>query len=111
MPEPVTIVEHLAIPMADGARLAARLWRPAGAEAVPVPAILEAIPYRKRDGTRARDEAMHGWFAETGYAALRLDLRGSGDSEGELTDEYTSKEQDDIVAVIAWLAAQPWCDG
>ena len=64
-----------------------------------MPAILEALPYRKRDGTRARDEAMHGWFAAHGYAGLRLDLRGSGDSEGLLSDEFSVQEQDDIVAV------------
>jgi uncharacterized protein len=68
------------IPMPDGATLSARLWRPAGGPAVP--AILEMIPYRKRDGTAARDEAIHPWMAARGYACLRVDLRGSGDSEG-----------------------------
>jgi uncharacterized protein len=38
-------------------------------------------------------------------------VRGSGDSEGILTDEYTAAEQDDAAHVIAWIAAQPWCDG
>ena len=42
---------------------------------------------------------------------MRLDLRGSGDSEGLIDDEYTGQEQDDVEAVIAWLAEQPWCDG
>jgi uncharacterized protein len=111
MPHPIRIIENQFIPMADGMRLAARLWLPEDAEQNPVPAILEAVPYRKRDGTRARDEAMHGWFARQGYACIRLDLRGSGDSEGLLDDEYSQSEQDDLVTVIAWLAAQPWCDG
>ena len=62
----VRIVEHFFIPLADGARLAARLWLPEDADAKPVPAILEYIPYRKRDGTRGRDEPMHGWFAAQG---------------------------------------------
>ncbi|MBV9431083.1 MAG: acetylxylan esterase, partial [Hyphomicrobiales bacterium] len=78
----VALTENLFIPLPDGVKLAARLWLPADAQAKPVPAILEYIPYRKRDGTRTRDEPMHGWFADHGYAALRVDMRGSGDSEG-----------------------------
>ena len=97
------------IPMPDGITLSARLWRPE--TGAPVPAILEMIPYRKRDGTAARDEAIHPWLAAKGYACLRVDLRGSGDSEGILTDEYTAEELADACAVIAWASAQPWCDG
>ncbi|MDX7952916.1 CocE/NonD family hydrolase [Lichenihabitans sp. Uapishka_5] len=107
----VETIENLWIPLADGTRLAARLWRPDDAEAHPVPAILEYIPYRKRDGTRGRDEPMHGFFASQGYAAIRVDMRGSGDSDGVLDDEYLPQEQDDALEVIAWLAAQPWCTG
>jgi hypothetical protein len=110
-PHAVRDVEHVAIPMPDGCRLAARLWLPAGAESAPVPAILEYIPYRKRDRTRWRDEPMHRWFAGHGYAAVRVDLRGSGESDGLLRDEYTALEQEDGEAVIAWIARQPWCDG
>ncbi len=105
----VEITEHLWIPLGDGARLAARMWRPRAAG--PVPAVLEYIPYRKRDGTRGRDDPMHGFFAAAGYAALRVDMRGSGDSDGLLHDEYLLQEQDDAVEVIAWIAAQPWCSG
>jgi uncharacterized protein len=107
----VTVTEHLFIALSDGVRLAARLWLPADAPTRPVPAILEYIPYRKRDGTRARDEPMHGWFAQNGYAAIRVDMRGSGDSDGELADEYLSRELEDACEVIAWLARQSWCDG
>ncbi|MDT9091794.1 CocE/NonD family hydrolase, partial [Escherichia coli] len=71
----------------------------------------EYIPYRKRDYMRGRDEAMHPWFAGHGFAAVRVDLRGSGDSEGIMLDEYTRREHDDALEVIAWLAAQPWCSG
>jgi putative CocE/NonD family hydrolase len=104
-------IEHVRIPMPDGIELAARIWLPADAEDRPVPAILEYIPYRRRDFTRARDETMHPFFARNGYAALRVDLRGSGDSAGVLTDEYLQRELDDGVAVIDWIAAQPWCNG
>ena len=103
--------EHLWIPMPDGVRLSARLWLPQGAEARPVPAILEYIPYRKADMVRARDERNHPVFATRGYACLRVDMRGSGDSEGHMPDMYTPHELDDARAVIAWIAAQPWCDG
>lgn len=107
----IRTIEHFFIPLADGARLAARLWLPEDAEAKPVPAILEYIPYRKRDGTRGRDEPMHGWFAANGYAAIRVDMRGSGESDGLLEDEYLQRELDDACEGIAWLAAQPWCTG
>jgi len=110
-PRQVRIEEHLWIPLSDGTRLAARLWRPEDALDDPVPAILEYIPYRKRDSTRARDDRMHHYFAGHGYACLRVDLRGSGDSEGVLKDEYLQQELDDGVEVIEWLSEQPWCTG
>lgn len=110
-PHRVRHVENLWIPMSDGVQLAARAWIPEGAGDTPVPAILEYIPYRKRDFTRLRDDAMHAYFAGHGYACLRVDLRGSGDSQGLLTDEYLPQELDDGEAVLDWIAAQDWCDG
>ena len=110
-PRRVRTVENLWIPMPDGIRLAARMWLPENAGSDPVPAILEAVPYRKRDGLRTRDEEMHPYFAGHGYACLRLDLRGTGDSEGLPDDEYTPGEQADLVAVIGWIARQGWCTG
>jgi putative CocE/NonD family hydrolase len=110
-PHPIEEVENLFIPMPDGARLAARIWRPRDACSKPVPAILEYIPYRKRFGTAARDAVTHPWIAAHGYACVRVDLRGSGESDGVLRDEYLQQELDDGCEVIAWLAAQPWCDG
>ncbi|MGI9336013.1 MAG: CocE/NonD family hydrolase [Gammaproteobacteria bacterium] len=110
-PHRVREVRHAWIPLADGTRLATRYWLPEDAEQHPVPAILEYIPYCKRDGTAGRDEAMHPYFAGHGYAALRVDIRGTGESEGVLLDEYLALEQDDALEVIAWIAAQPWCTG
>lgn len=95
--------------MPDGVRLAARLWRPVSE--APVPAILEYIPYRKTDMVRARDERNHPFFAAHGYACIRVDMRGSGDSEGHMPDMYDPAELDDARRVIDWLAAQAWCDG
>src|SRR5207245_66055 len=108
---PVREIEHCWIPLRDGCRLAARIWLPADAEVAPVPAILEYLPYRKRDLTRARDEPMHGYFAGHGYAAVRVDVRGSGDSDGVLLDEYHEQELEDGGEVIRWIASQPWCTG
>ncbi|PWG64401.1 CocE/NonD family hydrolase [Spiribacter halobius] len=110
-PEGVDVIENVWIPMRDGVRLAARLWLPAGAENAPVPAVLEYMPYRKRDFTRLRDEPLHHYFAGHGYAGIRLDVRGTGDSEGILRDEYLAQEQDDAVDAIDWITRQPWCDG
>lgn len=107
----VRVWENIFIPMRDGARLAARVWTPVDAETRPVPAVLEYIPYRKRDVARVRDALHHPYFAGHGYASVRVDLRGSGDSDGVLTDEYRPIEQDDAVDVIAWLSQQSWCDG
>ncbi len=76
-----------------------------------MPAILEYLPYRKRDGTAARDELTHPYFAGHGYACLRLDMRGNGESDGVMLDEYAPQEQDDALEVIAWVAAQDWCSG
>jgi putative CocE/NonD family hydrolase len=110
-PHEVCVHEHVWIRMPDGVRLSARIWLPADAELHPVPAILEYIPYRKRDGTRAWDDPRHHWWAGHGYAAIRLDIRGTGESEGIIVDEYTPQEQDDAVAAIAWIAQQAWCNG
>ncbi len=104
-------VENFWIPMSDGVKLAARMFLPVDAEKNPVPALLEYLPYRKRDGTHVRDALTHPYLAGHGYASVRVDMRGSGDSEGLMTDEYTKQEQDDAIEVIAWLAKQKWCSG
>jgi hypothetical protein len=103
---------NLFIPMSDGTKLAAHLWLPDIAQqGTPVPAILEYIPYRKGDFTAERDSKMHRYFAGHGYASIRVDIRGSGESEGVLQDEYLQKEIDDGREVIRWLAKQKWCSG
>lgn len=107
----IKIEENIWIEMSDGCKLSARIWMPEDAENNPVPAILEYIPYRKRDGTRDRDEPMHGYFAQQGYVAIRVDMRGSGESDGIMYDEYLSQEQKDALEVIDWLSRQPWCSG
>lgn len=110
-PHRVREIENQWIVLADGTRLAARIWLPEDAESTPVPAILEYLPYRKRDGTAVRDELTHPYFAGHGYACVRVDMRGNGESDGLMEDEYAPQEQRDALEVIDWIAAQPWCDG
>lgn len=108
---PLQEIPTVWIPLSDGSRLAAKVWMPENAETNPVPAIIEYLPYRRGDGTAARDAVNHRYLAGYGYACLRIDIRGSGDSDGLFEDEYTVREQTDCVEAIAWIAAQPWCSG
>lgn len=102
---------QITISLSDGAELHARLWLPEMPAEKKVPVVLEWIPYRQSDGTALADSMMHGYFAENGIAACRVDIRGSGNSQGLLHDEYLKQEQDDALEVIAWLAKQEWCSG
>jgi uncharacterized protein len=104
-------IENAWIEMPDGVRLAARIWLPAGAERRPVPAILNYCPYFARLFTRPDDDARFPYYAAHGYACVRVDIRGSGDSQGKPLDEYVEQEQDDGVEIIKWIAAQSWCNG
>ncbi len=108
--EAIRVEETVWIELSDGCRLAARLWLPPQSQG-PVPAILEYLPYRRRDRHRGDDAILHPAFAAAGYAAIRVDMRGAGDSDGIMTDEYTPREWADAVEVIAWIAQQPWCSG
>ena len=108
---PVTELENVFIPLADGRALSARIWLPDSATDSPVPAILEYLPYRKRDGTAYRDEGNYPVFAEAGYAGVRVDISGTGESDGDFDDEYSPRELADALEVIDWIASQPWCDG
>ncbi|MCX5131549.1 CocE/NonD family hydrolase [Streptomyces sp. NPDC060011] len=104
-----TVHEDVLVPLPDGTRLYARIWRPVTEE--PVPALLEYLPYRLTDWTAPRDWQRHPWYAGHGYASVRVDVRGHGNSEGMPGDEYSETELADGVAVVEWLAAQPWCTG
>ena len=107
----VDVLAHEWITLADGVRLAARVWLPAGAEEEPVSAILDSVPYRRSDGTAIGDAAWGTYFAGHGFAFVRVDLRGSGDSTGVMDDEYTDQEQRDCEEVLRWIAQHPWCTG
>src|SRR5436305_1541559 len=105
----VRVIEHALSQVKGCTTLESRILLPDDAEQNPVPANLEYLPYRKRDGTYERDALTHPYLAGHGYAGVRVDIRGCGESDGMLFDEYARQEQDDGVEVIAWLAAQPWC--
>ncbi|MET9733855.1 CocE/NonD family hydrolase [Streptomyces sp. NPDC006458] len=101
--------EDLRIPLPDGTLLFARAWRPMTGG--PVPALLEYAPDRLTDATAARDAQRHPWYAGHGYASVRVDARGYGNSEGLPADGHPATEAADGADVVRWLAAQPWCDG
>ena len=105
------VLDNEWIPLSDGRRLSARIWMPDGANKKPAPAILEYLPYRKRDGTAQRDESTYPSFARAGYVGVRVDISGTGESDGDWDDEYSARELADGCEVIEWIASQPWCDG
>jgi putative CocE/NonD family hydrolase len=100
------------IRMPDGVRLAADLYLPAGeVDGKLFPALLEYLPYRKTE-SRARCHELYSYFVERGYVVARVDIRGSGNSEGRLIPfEYSDQEHQDGLAVIDWLSGQPWSNG
>ncbi len=110
-PRKITVLDNVFIPMEDGTQLAATIWLPEDAAENPVPVLLEYLPYRRSDWTASRDAQRHPWYAGHGYASVRVDMRGCGDSGGVMLDEYHAQEQSDGLEVIAWLATQPWSTG
>lgn len=104
----VRLERDVCIPTRDGTRLAADLVRPDADGRFP--AIIEYVPYRKDDAARYVHDA-HCYFAERGFVGVRLDVRGTGNSEGVNTDEYMAVEQADGYDAVEWCAGQPWCNG
>ena len=105
-------MEEVWIPMPDGVRLAADLYVPAAAgpqERLPV--LLEYLPYRKTE-SRSRNYSLYSYFVRHGYVVARVDIRGTGNSEGQLIPyEYSDQENEDGEVVIDWLSRQPWSSG
>jgi uncharacterized protein len=99
----------------DGRRLTLRAhyWyhAPAMRAGKRLPAIVDFNPYRRRDGMLYVDTMMYPWFSYNEYLCFRVDLQGSGDSDGVITDEYTEDELASCVQVIEQIAALPFCDG
>ncbi len=93
----------------DGVRLSVDVYRPRAPGRYP--AILEHIPYRKDDLRAIEDRSQNVFLAGQGFVCVRLDVRGTGSSDGVAQDEYTEAEQQDGCDVIAWMAGQEWCTG
>ena len=100
------------IPMPDGVRLAADIYLPDGvADSDGFPVLLEYLPYRK-DESRSRNYSLYSYFMDAGYAVARVDIRGTGNSEGRVIPyEYSDIELDDGEVVFDWLSKQPWSSG
>ena len=100
------------IPMPDGKRLAADLYVPTGGAANErFPVLLEYLPYRKTEA-RGRNWPLYSYFVARGYIVARVDIRGTGNSEGTLVPyEYSDIEQQDGEVLIDWLSKQPWSTG
>lgn len=105
------VVEHSWIEMPDGVKLAARIFLPEDADARPVGAILEYIGYGKRRNYRRVDDRTASWLVPRGFALVRVDVRGTGESDGIIVNEYDLPEQADVTPLIKWIARQPWCNG
>ena len=106
----ITILRDVMIPMRDGTRLGANVYLPADRR--PVPALVQYTPYLK-DGLGGRGivDVVQRHLARRGYAAVTLDIRGYGASEGTPVPPFAIQEATDGHDALAWLAAQPWCDG
>ena len=104
-------IREVWIPMADGVRLAADLYLPENMGEAKLPVLLEYLPYRK-DDSRSRNFPLYSYFLRHGYIVARVDVRGTGNSEGRtIPYEYSDIELDDGERVIAWLSQQPFSSG
>jgi putative CocE/NonD family hydrolase len=100
-------VDHsLHINMPDGTRLAGSLYLPKD-RSVPLAAVLVRSPYGRLDYVESYEAGI--FFARHGYAVLVQDLRGTGDSGGELIP-WRSAESDGV-ATLDWIRSQPWSNG
>jgi len=100
------------IPMPDGVRLSADLYRPTGGKAGErFPVLLEYLPYRKHEA-RSRNWPLYSYFVQRGYVVAAVDIRGTGNSEGRIVPyEYSDIEHADGDVAIDWLSKQDWSNG
>jgi putative CocE/NonD family hydrolase len=105
----VDVVKDVRIQMRDGVVLAADLYTPQEARDTPLPVVIDYIPYRKDEV--AAGVRWYSYLPQNGYIVARVDIRGTGASEGYAPDEYVAQEQADGFDTIEWLAEQPFCDG
>lgn len=115
LPFEVIKLENVVIPMRDGAKLLAHIWIPKlvfeGKSPLKIGSLVEYLPYRKSDFTSVRDSIRHPYYAGYGFASLRVDMRGCGDSDGVILGEYLEQEQQDNLDVFTWITKQSWSNG
>jgi hypothetical protein len=117
----VLVDKDVDVPMRDGVRLKADIFRPH--DSGKFPAILNLGPYQKdklwlvpETLEEKQNEWMNWetinpeWWVPHGYAAVRIDARGSGKSPGQY-DPWSLAEAVDFYDAMEWAAAQPWCNG
>jgi len=117
----LVVEKDVEIALRDGARLKADVFRPEASGRFPViinlgayqkdklwvpPADLEepANPYMNWETVNPL------WWVPRGYAAVRVDGRGSGKSPGR-TDPWSPSEARDFYDAIEWAGRQPWSTG
>lgn len=112
VPADSVAIREVWIPMPDGVQLAADLYMPAALSSTgPLPVLLEYLPYRKDEG-RGNRYPLFSYFVRKGYIVARVDIRGTGRSQGTLVDgEYSEQEQEDGEVVIDWLSKQSFSNG
>jgi putative CocE/NonD family hydrolase len=109
MEREIVVERNVLIPMGDGARLAADSYHPEGDG--PWPAIVSVYPYHKDGMIGVSFTAALKRFARSGYAALLVDCRGTGASDGASNDALESAENHDLFDLVEWVGTQRWCSG
>ncbi len=106
-------IERTTVEMKDGVKLAVTFYKPADASPEKrVPIVMNMVPYRKDDLFYAGDYGMYTYLAARGIACARIDIRGTGGSDGVLVPrDYSDAELSDLQQCIAKFAALPWCNG
>ncbi|HVM45275.1 MAG TPA: CocE/NonD family hydrolase [Candidatus Thermoplasmatota archaeon] len=117
-------VERARVPMPDGIELDGAIWRPQLPDGVRAPVVLTTSPYYAQCPAQggftecSEDIAHEGWLGQyslgrllrEGYAVAYFSVRGTGASGG-CYDAWGALEQQDHVALVRWLAEQPWSNG
>jgi putative CocE/NonD family hydrolase len=113
VPAPELIAFRVQYPGKPALQLRGHFWynAPARHAGRRLPAIVELNPYRRRDGMLYVDSMMYPWFAFKEYCCFRVDLQGSGDSDGVMNDEYSDEELSYCVQVVEQIARLSFCDG
>ena len=101
--DPVDFQWGVRIPLRDGIKLNATLYRPQN-QKDPLPCVFTLTPYISQS---YHDRGMY--FAGHGYVYLTVDVRGRGNSDGEFTPML--QEARDGHDVVEWLAQQKYCNG